>query len=108
MTVYLLHFSKPIGNPNNPRGQAQHYLGYTKDLERRLAEHRKGNGARLVEVFLENGVSFEVVRIWPGDRSIERKLKDLHNTPRLCPICNPSAFNHARYDLPLALPTCPF
>jgi predicted GIY-YIG superfamily endonuclease len=37
MYVYLLHFNKPI-NPNRP---TQHYLGFTKDLDERIREHRK-------------------------------------------------------------------
>lgn len=31
-TVYLLHFERPVRH-------AQHYLGFTENLERRLSEH---------------------------------------------------------------------
>ena len=86
-TVYLIHFNQPIGNPDNPRGQAQHYLGYTDDLESRLAAHRAGNGARLMEVLRERGIEWELVRTWEGGRDLERKLKNQHNSPRFCPIC---------------------
>jgi hypothetical protein len=47
-----------------------------------------GNGARLTQVAKERGLSFVVVRIWEGDRKLERKLKNRHDAPRLCPICN--------------------
>ena len=87
MTVYLIHFERPIGDLGNPRGRAQHYLGSSDDLEARLEAHRSGNGARLMEVVSERGVDWELVRTWPGGRTAERKLKRWHNSRRLCPIC---------------------
>jgi len=66
MTVYLLHFDEPIGDLDNPHGQAQHYLGYADDLEVRLERHRAGNGARLLEVCKERGITWRLVRTWSG------------------------------------------
>lgn len=83
--VYLLHFKQPIA-PG--RHTTQHYIGFTDDLARRIAEHRAGTGARLCEVAKERGVSFVVVQIWEGDRKEERRLKNQKHAPRLCPICN--------------------
>jgi predicted GIY-YIG superfamily endonuclease len=83
-TVYLLHFSGPISS----RHTAQHYLGYTDDLAQRLEAHRQGAGARLVQVAVERGLTFVLVRTWHGDRHLERKLKARKNAPRLCPVCN--------------------
>ena len=40
-TIYLLHFSTPYRH-------AKYYIGWTKDLEARLQEHRAGRGARLI------------------------------------------------------------
>jgi predicted GIY-YIG superfamily endonuclease len=83
MTVYLLHFDRPItaGYP------ARHYLGYAVDLESRLARHHAGNGARLVQVATERGIGFVLARTWEGDKALERKLKARKGSPRLCPIC---------------------
>jgi predicted GIY-YIG superfamily endonuclease len=36
--VYLLHFDKPICSSR----PAQHYVGWTKDLDERLWKHKKG------------------------------------------------------------------
>ena len=79
-TVYLLHFDTPLAH-------AQHYVGYAEDMEARIERHRKGNGARLVAVFAEKGIGFTVARTWSGDRTEERRIKNMKMAPRLCPIC---------------------
>jgi predicted GIY-YIG superfamily endonuclease len=91
MTVYLLHFLTPYKH-------AKHYLGSTSDLEIRLAQHRSGHGARLVEVITQAGIDFTLARTWAGGRDIERQLREAprakragkrqKNSPRLCPICH--------------------
>lgn len=86
-TVYLLHLSAPLGNLSNPRAQATHYLGWAANLEQRIAQHRAGQGAALTRAAVERGIAFEVVATWPGDWRLERRLKALKATPRLCPIC---------------------
>jgi predicted GIY-YIG superfamily endonuclease len=80
--VYLLHFDTPFGH-------ARHYTGYAKDIERRIAMHRRGTSkARLMEVVHAAGIGFTVARIWEGaDRTFERKLKDRHGASRYCPVC---------------------
>lgn len=79
-TIYLLHF-------NQPYFHARHYLGSTDDLTRRLAEHRSGQGSKLIAAAMAAGISFQLVRTWPGDRSQERQLHNRKNSPKLCPIC---------------------
>ena len=79
-TIYLLHFSKPYYH-------VRHYIGWTTNLTKRLAQHRKGQGARLLQVIIEHGITFTLARTWIGDRHLERKLKNRHNAPKLCPIC---------------------
>ncbi len=82
MTVYLLHFDRPYRH-------ARHYLGYAADLDERIARHRQGDGARLVQVAAGAGIGFVVARTWPGDRALERRLKRRKASPRLCPVCRP-------------------
>ena len=79
-TVYLLHFAHPYRH-------ARHYLGYAEHLERRLACHRAGNGARLLEVISAAGIDWRLARTWSGSRTLERRLKGWHSGVRLCPIC---------------------
>lgn len=86
--VYLLHFARPIGNLGNPRAQAQHYIGWADDLPARLAEHRRGQGARITAYLAAHQINFEVVRTWEGDYRLEKQLKRRKDAPkRLCPIC---------------------
>jgi predicted GIY-YIG superfamily endonuclease len=88
-TVYLLHFLERIGNPDNPRAMAQHYIGHSFDAPERIAQHTSGNGraAKIVRYVQAQGIGFEVARTWPGDWTLERQLKRRHNAPKLCPVC---------------------
>jgi predicted GIY-YIG superfamily endonuclease len=89
MIIYLLHFDRPYKH-------ARHYLGCTtRPIAVRLQEHASGNGARLVEVITQAGITWQLARIWrlhgPWAQgwAKERKLKSRHDSPGLCPICNP-------------------
>ncbi len=79
--IYLLHFDRRYKH-------AGHYIGWTRDLDSRLEEHRAGRGARLLQVCKEAGIGFVLARTWRGDRNMERRLKNRKEAPRLCPICN--------------------
>jgi predicted GIY-YIG superfamily endonuclease len=81
--VYLLHFDTNLAH-------ARHYLGYAADIDRRLAEHAAGQGARITAVCRERHITWRLVRTWAGTRQVERRLKRQHHGPRLCPICNPA------------------
>ena len=79
--VYLIHFQQRYRH-------AGHYLGWTDDLDKRLGQHRAGNGARLMEVVSLAGIAWKVVKVWRGNRAYERLLKKRKNAPRrLCPVC---------------------
>ena len=84
--VYLVHFDRPISDNHT----CQHYMGSTSNLTQRLAEHRAGTGSRLCQVAKERGIGFELVATWPGDRTVERQIKNRKNGKRICPICNGS------------------
>ena len=91
-TIYLIHFERPISK----RHTAQHYLGFTHDLDHRLHQHTTGQShARLPEVAFERGIQMVLARTWRGGRDYERRLKARHEGKRLCPICNPRALARA-------------
>lgn len=79
-TIYLIHFDQRFGH-------AGHYLGWAKNLEARVAHHRKGTGARLLQVVNQAGIDWNVVKTWQGDRHLERRLKNRGGASRLCPAC---------------------
>ena len=83
---YLVHLDQALGS-SHPKGGARHYLGTTIDLDRRLETHRAGLGARILAAAVERGISFDVVRTWPGGRDVERQLKRQHAANRMCPRC---------------------
>ena len=92
MDIYLLHFTKPLprhledGSPF-PAG---HYIGSTNYLDKRLAHHRNGSGARIPRAAVKNGSELKVARVWHSPtRKLEQRLKRYKNSPALCPICNP-------------------
>lgn len=62
--IYLLHFTHPYRH-------AQHYLGFTEDLDRRLQQHRSGRGSPLVAAAINAGIDFELAATWTGDRREE-------------------------------------
>lgn len=83
--IYLLHFDRPI----SPDHTTQHYTGSADDITRRIREHQQGQGSRLTEVAFQREIPFSVVRLWRGNRRLERRLKSLKCAPKFCPICNP-------------------
>lgn len=81
--VYLIHFNRPYHH-------ARHYLGTTNNLERRLWQHaagRRHGGARLMEVIIAAGITYQLACTWEGGRELEQRLKAWNNGGRLCPIC---------------------
>jgi hypothetical protein len=85
--IYLIHFDTPIGNLTNPRGQAQHYLGYAFSVEDRVERHSQGRGSFLMKAVVEKQIGYHVVRTWYGNRKTEKILKRTKNSRRLCPVC---------------------
>lgn len=80
--VYLYHFNAPY------RG-AQHYLGSTKNLDRRHQEHISGRGSPLIKAALSAGISMVCLPLYPTEgRELERALKYQKNNRRICPLCN--------------------
>lgn len=90
-TVYLLHLDATIGDPDNPRGQATHYIGWTNGPRSRVAErcatHAAGRGARMLAFCARNRIGWTVARTWYAPRWYERKLKARKDAAFFCPIC---------------------
>lgn len=83
-TVYLVCLDQPFGH-------ARHYLGWASPgrLAQRQMHHRCGSGANLLRHVAAAGIGWELSRTWPGDRYLERRLKNRGGKARLCPRCRP-------------------
>lgn len=79
-TIYLLHFDRAFGH-------ARHYLGWSSNLQSRLAHHAAGSGARLTAAVAAAGTGWQLARTWEGDRARERQLKQQGGRARMCPLC---------------------
>ena len=69
-------------------------------LERRLADHALGRGARLTQVQIERGGWWVLAQTQPGGRSLERRLKQ-HGAARRCEVCK-AVGGYQAGDLPAA------
>lgn len=84
-TLYLLHFEPAYQH-------AQHYLGWTSDVDVRIERHCNGQGSPLVRAAVRAGCEVTVVWTRTGTRSDERALKSKgKNSRRLCPTCKAAA-----------------
>jgi len=83
--VYLICFNRAFKH-------ARHYLGSAASLAHRIEQHRRGDGARLMEVISEAGITWEITRLWRCESpaaalELESRLKRWHHDGRLCPRC---------------------
>lgn len=80
-TAYLVHLHQPFGH-------AQHYLGWSEQVQLRLGHHARGTGSNLLRHAKLAGCTWSLVRLWPGaSRTMERRLHDRGSAARLCPYC---------------------
>lgn len=86
-TLYLLHFSGPLGDTSRPR--MRHYVGWCREneLERRLAEHRAGTGAKITRAAVNRGLELLLASTSPGTPRDERTRKRRGHHADACPLC---------------------
>ena len=86
MTVYVLVFSEPLGNPYTPHGMAQTYTGWCRSEypQRRYSQHIQGRGACIVRAAVEQGLDVRIGAVIPGaTRADETRIKRWACMPRL-------------------------
>ena len=84
--IYLLHFSRPYKH-------AKHYLGSAVNAQVRLEQHNSNScDVNLLRIAKAAGIDFVIARIWPGDRTKERRMKG-RGLSALCPICQQQTNN---------------
>lgn len=82
MAIYLLKFGVPLGSEKH---KAQFYLGYCKSgtVPQRVERHRAGQGAAITRAAFARGIDIQLVGSIPGNRKLERKLKNRKSHARL-------------------------
>lgn len=85
--IYLLHLDSPLGNE---RHQAQHYVGWARNIQLRLKTHAAGRGSHFTRAAVERGIGWRVARVWCGaDRTAERRVKASGRSfADFCPVCS--------------------
>lgn len=79
MYAYLIHFKYKLHH-------AEHYIGFTKCLDFRIARHREGTGAKLIRAITRLGIPWIVIRTWQVDgQGFERYLKNQKHAARFFP-----------------------
>lgn len=95
--LYILCFERAIGNPENRRALASHYLGWAMDLPGRLAQHASGHGSALTQAVVAQGIGWRAF-YKPGTPALERWYKARYkSTPSLCPHCAASRGRRDRF-----------
>jgi predicted GIY-YIG superfamily endonuclease len=91
LKVYLIHFKQPLHH-------AQHYIGKARLLAARLKRHRSSQGARILQVCNDRGITYDIVRTWDEKEEtaskLERRLKNMKHAWKFCPVCNPLSWNN--------------
>lgn len=86
--VYLIHFDQALQKKNM---QVAHYMGHTRDIERRLKQHRhkrKQDGAAILRSLNKRGIAWDLVKLWRANYHLEHYLKARkQNFARYCPLC---------------------
>lgn len=93
-TIYLLHVVDANGDTAR-LAHAGHYIGSCppgeEAFERRMKQHRSGNGAKITAAFLAAGLSWVVAKRWDHTRGFELALKRRGGAARICPRCKEEA-----------------
>jgi predicted GIY-YIG superfamily endonuclease len=82
--VYIVHLARPLAG-----SKSRHYVGFSKQVEKRLFHHRKGTGSHFLREANRQGIPYALVVIYAGTKKDERDLKNCKNTAKYCPCCNP-------------------
>jgi hypothetical protein len=86
--VYILHLQRKF-----PTGPAQHYAGFApyrygkSTLAKRLEEHASGTGSKMLAAAVRYNIGWELALVIPTNQAIETRIKMMHHTSRICPIC---------------------
>jgi predicted GIY-YIG superfamily endonuclease len=85
--IYLIHFEEKYHH-------AQHYIGWTENIDNRFKSHLKNNGSKLLKAVNKKGIKYKIIKTWEGTRFFERRMKKWKKAKIFCPICNENPSKH--------------
>ena len=72
--VYILHYEQPLDSSTlTYRRAPRHYIGWTTDIDKRLRQHRTGNGGRFPAAMSRKGIRFRLERLWTFEQDMDAK-----------------------------------
>lgn len=74
--IYIIEIEPPLAH-------ARFYLGYAKDVEKRLSKHLSGQGADIIRAAIERHRNLRLVVLMEGDRETEAKYKRQKSNRRI-------------------------
>ena len=92
--LYLLHLERPLAH-------SQHYLGWARNRDERVAAHEAGQGSSFMRAVVAAGIRVSWVQFLDGDKHLERRYKRWKNLKALCELCKPERRARARESMRL-------
>lgn len=90
--TYILHFDRPLTEEEKwvqPfYGDQQHYIGFSNELDKRLAKHMRGGGSVITRKVFLLGIPMKIGRILEN-LNLEEGIEEAYMVKDMCHICNP-------------------
>lgn len=95
--VYLLHFDKPLKFAKaDLYGDERHYIGCSRDIEKRVGEHLAGTGALMTKAAVSSGVTMTLAGLFPvrkDNRLVEaEQMLTRIGAKQFCFICQAAEY----------------
>lgn len=75
-TIYIIQFLPAFKH-------AKYYTGFALDADKRFKLHCSGRGSYITQAALKQGIQLQIVAKLPGNRTLERLIKNQKNTPKI-------------------------
>ena len=95
---YLIHLDSACGR--NFYGGASHYVGYSNNIQRRLANHAagQGDGSKFTTEASRKGYDLKLGNLWYGNKDFEKKLHKM-NGKYHCKLCKKVKGSFDKYEV---------
>lgn len=89
--VYILHYSRSIDRNIYPKykryGGRKHYVGQSKDIVKRVQQHKSGEGAEITQACLAHGIELALTSVFPVGLLKEEQIITRIGAEKFCSVC---------------------